>query len=64
MTTSIVPDKDDLKTLQAMFEMSYKAKITAGEMTIRVEIPSSKSCLKINDFPYYNGFTPEHELVK
>ena len=44
--------------------MLYKAKIAAGEMTIRVEISSSKSCLKINDFPYYNGFTPKHEPVK
>ena len=64
MATSIVPDEDDLKTLQSLFETSYKAKIAAGEMTIRVEIPSSKSCLKINDFPYYSGFSPEHEPVK
>jgi len=64
MTTLIVSNEDDLKTLQAMFETSYKAKITTGEMTIRVEIPLSKSCLKINDFLYYNDFTPEHEPVK
>ena len=64
MMTSIVPDKDDLKTLQAMFETLYKAKIAAGEMMIRVKIPSSKSCLKINDFLYFNGFTAEHEPVK
>jgi len=64
MVTSVVPDEDDLKILQTLFETSYKAKIAAGEMTIRVEIPSSKSCLKINDFPYYNGFNPENEPVK
>ena len=54
-----VPDQDDLAVLQSLFKQSFKDEIAAGTRKIRVEIPTSKSCLKICDFPFHNGLDAE-----
>ena len=54
-----VTDQDDLAVLQSLFEQSFKDKITVGTRKIRVKIPTSKSCLKICDFPFHNGLDAE-----
>ena len=46
-----VSNQDDLAVPQSLFEQSFKDKIAAGTHKIRVEIPTSKSLLKICDLP-------------
>ena len=58
LVTSDVPDKDDLEVFTTLFKSELKQK--APETDLRVEIPTSKSCLKICDFPYY-GLTPKRD---
>ena len=54
-----VPGQDDLAVLQSLFEQSFKDEIAAGTRKIKVEIPTSKSCLKICDFSFHNGLDAE-----
>ena len=58
LATSDVPDKDDLEVFTTLSKSEIDQK--APETELRVEIPTSKSCLKICDFPYY-GLTPKHD---
>ena len=51
LVTDAIPDKDDLSVFTTLFETELKKK--APETELRVEIPTSKSCLKINNFPIY-----------
>ena len=54
-----VTDQDDLAVLQSLFEQSFKDEIAAGTHKIWVEILTSKSCLKICDFPFHNSLDLE-----
>ena len=56
LATSNVPDKDDLEVFAIMFKSELEQK--APETDLRVEIPTSKSCLKICDVSYY-GLMPK-----
>ena len=58
LATSDVPDKDDLEIFAIMFKSELEQK--APETDLWVEIPTSKSCLKICDFPYY-GLMPTRD---
>ena len=58
LVTDAVPDKDDLSVFTTLFKAELKKK--APETELRVEIPTSKSCLKINDFPTY-GLSPKRD---
>ena len=49
--TDAVPDKDNFSVFTTLFYAELKKK--AFKTELRVEIPTSKSCLKINDFPTY-----------
>ena len=49
LETSIVPDSEDLKVFESLFANAQKA--PDGEL--RCEVPTSKLCLKICDFPYH-----------
>ena len=51
LATSNIPDKDDLEGFTILFKSELEQK--APETNLQVEIPTSKSCLKICDFPYY-----------
>ena len=48
LVTDAIPDKDDLSIFTTLLETELKKK--APETELRVKIPTSKSCLKINDF--------------
>ena len=57
LVTSNVPDKDNLEVFTILFKSEIDQK--APETDLWVEILTSKSCLKICDFPYY-GLMPKY----
>ena len=53
LETTTVPDAADLKVFESLFANAQKA----PDGKLRCEVPTSKSCLKICDFPYH-GLKP------
>jgi len=57
LSTDAVSDADNLSVFSKLFQDVVTEK--SPNMVLKVEVPTSKSSIKINDFPFF-GLTPQH----